>query len=74
MSKPLSPVLEEIEPTGPVDKTLGLVDRASYDKLKAIAIELAKACEAMIGGSVCHSSETTCGEAIARAKDILGGG
>lgn len=49
------------------------VESESYRNLRSVAIELAKACEGMIGGSVCHSSETTCGIAINRAKEILEG-
>lgn len=44
--KPLSEILAEVEPS--YDGTIN-VDRQSYDKLKAIAVELAKACEIAIG-------------------------
>lgn len=65
----LSEMIEEINPA---DMTYAKIYPEAL-KLRAIAIELAKACEGMIGGSVCLSSETTCGVAIARAKEILEG-
>lgn len=52
-----------------------LVDRASYDKLKAVAIELAKACERIsVGPHHWMSDDEKCAnDAISRAKDILRG-
>lgn len=58
MEKKLSELLAEVEPWSDLKSfTVGnYVDRASYDKLKAIAVELAKACEWMRDPDHFHES------------------
>lgn len=72
MNRPLVEMLRKLKHGNEYDEDAAGVDWEPFEKLRLIAIELAKACEEMTGGSVCRSSETTCGKAIARAKDILG--
>lgn len=84
MTKPLSEMLEAMEPKDGRIETMFMskevvahwVDRASYDKLKAVAIELAKALETLsvaVNDKVEDNGATNfCLRAITRAKDIIG--
>lgn len=76
MSKPLSEMLEEIEPKNDEnDFDMYVVDRASYEKLRQVAIELAKGLDVASNVYVMSLDERTVIDgAIHRAKDILRGG
>lgn len=74
--KPLSQLLAEVEPKfhGMFAIDIPAVDRASYDKLKAIAVELAKALE--FYSKHHHHLNTTApnfaNESITTAREMLG--
>lgn len=80
--KPLSQMLEEIEPH-PVAKEATLVPRASYERLRQVAIVLTEAlerakCDCTVGEQMLGHN-TDCfqpyvNHALAKAKDIIGGG
>lgn len=77
--KPLSEMLREVEGNNHIiSGGFHWVLKKDYEKLRQVAIELAKACEA-IGWCICVKvpcecdDETTAEQGIARAKDIIGG-
>lgn len=80
MSKTLSELLEAVEPDIIYHTTGDLVHCADYERMRGVAIELAKACEIAssansyhdVGPTIergCYSAKA----AIRRAKDIIGG-
>lgn len=85
MTKPLSQMLEASEPHA-IAKNATLVPRESYDRMKRVAIELAKGLahiqskKPVCAGCSCieisllEHYDCVAEQSISRAKDIIGGG
>lgn len=69
--KPLSELLAEVEPRLTAQQNI-MVDRASYDNLKAIAVELAKALEFECGNRCAHQNPCNAKDALATARKLMG--
>lgn len=73
--KPLSQIIEEREPEfiDYDENCTSVCDRASYDRMKQIAVELAKACEEImeVSGTSCEHYHIAKNK-LAKCRELLG--